>query len=80
MEIAYLHVTAFAFNAAIARLFMRPAWHVGCTRITPISEDSVSKETSHVLVRAQILQPIFTSLPRLASSTPSMKDPLDLAP
>jgi hypothetical protein len=29
----YLHVTTFAFNAAVARLFMRPAWHVGCTRI-----------------------------------------------
>lgn len=43
-----------------------------------ISEHSVSQGTSHVLVCAQILQPIFTSLPSLASSTPSMRDPPDL--
>lgn len=43
-----------------------------------ISENSVLQGTSHVLVCAQILQPIFTSLPSLASSTPSMRDPPDL--
>jgi hypothetical protein len=70
MVTAYLHVTAFAFNAAIARLLMCPAWHVGCTRILNLRGFGVTRDKScthpsanfaayfHITPSVQLLQPL----------------------
>lgn len=77
MVIAYLHVTAFTFNAAIARLFVCPAWHVSCTRIPNLREFGVARDKSCTRLCANFAA-YFHITPNLASSTLSMRDPPDL--